>query len=286
VTVFDHPARRLQFNADVYMMRALPQSGCVIINHGYAEIRVVDCIRGIETAQIALPEPDFAVYKCFTGGDGTTSYLFSQDDQDYLVAIDLKAATSRKIDLAADIDVPTGLCWFDPSFTVLDCKEHLWSINGNSLAPTDINLANTIYTSAHRQMNQQFVVHKTAGSSTSLYVRSRRHPVPKVGFLDVATGVERLFSDRGQAIDFVSHEAALFIAFDTKIIRYENGTETEVLRADDDHAYLAVEIVEADSDSYLCVLSATKDYLYGPVTAISAYKLRQQRSSPRAPRLL
>lgn len=273
MTSFDRPLTNMRFNADVYAMRAMPRALRVMLNHGYEEVRVVDCAQGTEIAKIGLPEPDFAIQKCLTGGEGARSYLFSPDELDFAVEIALPEKSSRKIHLPAEFDVPTGLCWFAPSFSVLDCKDVVWTLDGDKLVRADKELAEKLYPAALRKITKRFAVHKISHAGAGLYVRSRGSPVSKVGLVDTTRGVELVMEDDGVAIDFAHQGDRLFVAFDSRIVEWSGGRQSEIFHAGEDEAYLALEVVEADGIALLCVLSATKDYLTGPTTSLASYKL-------------
>jgi hypothetical protein len=91
--------------------------------------------------------------------------------------------------------------------------------------------------------------------------------------VDIGSGTELLFSDDGKAIDCVHHGQDLFVVYDTRIVRYSGDQEADILLADDNHAYIAAEVVAVEDRSYLCVLFATKDYLDGPIATIATYPL-------------
>lgn len=268
-----HEHRKLSLDADIYCARVRSGHPQLLFNDSYEGIRILDCATGTLTELLPFSEPDFSIYTWIVSTDGSLTYLFSPDETDYALELDLESNRCRKIRLEKGFEAPTELGWFTPALHILDYHDMIWVLNGDALVKANADVADRVYTKEYRRITRRFAVVKMDPLGAGLYVRSREYPTKTIGHVSLPDGPSLLMEYDGSAIDVTHHGNSLFIAYDSEILQYQNGKIQPALVATEDFTFLRVNIVLIDGRPYLNVLSSTKDYATLPTGTLSLYEL-------------
>lgn len=267
----------MKFKEDIYITRVRSGYSYLMLNSSYDGIRIIDCVSGEEKGTISFPEPDFSIYTWVVSPEGNKSYLFSPDETDYALELDLEKNSVRKIGLSKGFQAPTELCWFNPEFHILDYRDLVWTLKNNTFVKADLEAASKYYTNKFKRIINKFVVNKMEPSGRGLYVRSRKS-TKYIGYLpllegqDVLKGI--LMEQDGNAIDIAHYKENLFIAFESEVVQYRCGETDSILRITEEEYFVRVNIIIKDEIGYLCVLSSTKDHLTDVTGTITIYQLQ------------
>lgn len=264
---------QLKHEADIYFLRIRPGRQDLLVNYNYNGLLIIDCVSGAETGKVVFPEDDFSIYTFVTSPDGRYAYLFSPDEKDYALQLDLDSQTVSKIRLESAFHAPTELCWFVPSLHILDYEYRVWRLENDILKLAPAASADEVYSTAYRRVTKRFAVIKRDHLQKGLYVRSREYPTKYVGYVGFEPGVELLMEYDGSAIDVTHFQNSLFVCFDSKIVQFCNGRSGELLLAGEDEAFIRISTIITGDQGYLVVLSSTKDYLNCPTATISIYRI-------------
>jgi hypothetical protein len=268
--------REKTFDEDIYITRIRSGYAHLMLNAGYDGIHLLDCVSGEIVKTIAFPEFDFSIYTWVVTPDGRTSYLFSPDETDYALEIDLEQEKAKKIALVPDFEAPTHLCWFSPNLHILDYHYTVWVLRDDALVKADAKTADAHYTREFRRLTKRFVVVKMAPETNGVYVRSREYDVKHMGRISLANDTELLMEQDGLAIDVTHYGSSLFTAFEFQIVQFRDGQTRPELTAPEARFFVSVNVIEHQGVGYLNILSSSEEHLTGAEGTVTVYKLREQ----------
>lgn len=263
----------VHLKSDIYVSRVRPGQPQVLFNDSYDGVRSLDCLDATLSEIIAFPEPDFSIYTWLVSPDGSRAYLFSPDQMEYAVELDLVLQKSRKVRLGEGFRPPTELCWFASTPYVLDYHDMVWTLKGDGFVKAGAEEADRLYTRDYRRITKRFVVKKMHWQEPGVYVRSREYPNKQVGYIPMTDGPSLLVDFDDNVIDVTHHRESLFTASDQEIVQHHRGKVRPVLAAEEGTSFLGLNVVEAAQWVFLCVLSATHDYSESPDAALTLYRI-------------
>ena len=267
------PHLKFVFEADVYKLRVRPGYPHVMVNHGYDEIRILDCINGKEVGKASFPESDFSIYAWVSSPDGSRSFLFNSDENDHLLELDVERLHFKKIAINDGFNVPTELCWFTPQLHILDYKYRVWTLSGNVFVQADAATADQLYTRPYRRITKRYTVDKMDPYGNGVYVRSRPYPEKTIGRVSWDGQEDLLVKQEEDSVDVTHYQQSLFVNLITTVVQYADGDHMTMLESSDDDHFICVDVVRHEGTAYLNVLSSTKDYLSGAIATLNVYQI-------------
>ena len=264
----------IQFDEDIYITRVRCGHPHLMMNSGYEGIRIIDSLSGTEVGRIKYPEFDFSVYTWVISPDGNMCYLFSPDEAEYALEVDLERFEARKINIPEDFLAPTQLCWFLPNLHIMDYKFRVWQLRENTMVKVDEQTTHKYYTRDYKRITKRFVVEKMNPDTNGLYVRSREYPVKHIGYLALEGKKILLMEQDGSAIDVAHYKSSLFVVFNDQIIQYQKGESRKALSIPEDESFISINVIIYEDVGYLNVVSSAKDYLNTPTSTLRVYRLQ------------
>jgi hypothetical protein len=252
-----------RFQEDVYKLQVRSGYPHLLLNSGYTGIRIVSCPSGESLKLIAFPESieSFTLDTWLVSPDGQQSYLFSRDET-FALGVDLQTKTVRKIGLSPHMAPPSGLCWFTPELRVWDQHKQEWRLENDRFMPVGNERHGKEDDAVTRRFRNAlgglagFTVLKMSPGGQGFYVLGEDGAL--IGHIPIV-GDSLLVPQDGNAIDVAHHGNDLFVCFENEIIQHEGGSSRTALTAKSDEFFLAIQVLEAEGQSYLCVLASTQD---------------------------
>ncbi len=263
----------VKFEKDIYITRVRPGHTHLMMNSGYEGIQLIDSISGIKVGQVEYPEFDFSIYTWIVSPDGDLCYLFSPDEEEYALEMDLRRFQAKKISLPEDFLAPTQMCWFFPNLRIIDYKFRVWELKNNAMVKADEQTSHNFYANNYERILKRFVVEKMDPDTNGLYVRSREFPIKRIGYLALEGTKTYLMEQDGSAIDVAHYKCSLFVAFNNNIIQYQNGEIKKFLDLPDDESFISINVIMYKDVGYLNVLSSSKDHS-NPISTLIVYQLQ------------
>jgi hypothetical protein len=259
---------------DLFAARVRGRAPELVVNYGYQGVLALGCVQRAQSAVIAYPHDDFAIYTWAMSPGGDVSYAFAGEPAEGALRIDHVGGTTTAITLPASAQPISELCWFSATTLVLDYGGTMWTIASDHLHLASDDEVRPCMTYFYRRLLSHYVVVKTDPYLRGVYVRSKDFERKTIGFMPFDANESPLLAEQdGTAVDTAYFGNLLFVSFESQILVQEDGDLYPVLTADEGELWVRVNTVEHEGRGYLTVVSSSEDHLNPARGRVTVYEI-------------